>query len=221
MRTTIFAVAVILAASPVAWAGGDKQADAFVDASSLGGGANGFTNGTSVGKLKAGGCKWSGQLKSLNMTAVPDGAHVICVSGAEVRSGLLPAETGNSVIFRGVAKGGQVKMKADLTTMDIGGLHCGTSMATSWGGETKCFLGSGAPGGDADYDDENDSINWVSKCTAAGMIVVKSTLWIPGADPAKVNVLGLCQGTAPNQRIADPVGAEVARQGQTNPVMAP
>lgn len=212
MRKSVAAVAIALAVGGGAWAGGDKSQESFVDITSLAGGSAGFTNfGVSVGKSKSGKCQLQVQLKGL--TGYADGAVLICLAEADIRATLLGAANtfGNSVVLRGTVKTGQLKIKADLA--DIG---CGSSQAINWNGGLTCF----AP--DANFTDlSNDLVNWKSDCSGATMLPLANPEATASSDPAKVNLLGLCQGLTANtaQRIPPPGSAKICQQGASQPVL--
>jgi hypothetical protein len=220
-RFLVLAVAsLVLSGAQVSWAGGDKTAEAFVDPSSLGGGANGFTNilstgGTSSGTTKSGSCLLQVQLKGL--TGFADGAVLICIAEADVRAAALGggANTfGNSVVLRASVKAGGAKLKADLKKVG-----CGSSDVIALNGFTSCY----EP--DADYSNVDDTAagtNWEEACLGAGMAPVANPSVAPPAidpGPVKDGLLGLCQGFAPNagERIPRPATGLIAEQGSSSP----
>lgn len=209
MKKFISAAAVLLAATTGAWAGGDKGQDSYVDNTSVAGGSAGFTNGVSSGKSKSGSCKLQIQLKGL--TGYNDGDILICIAEADIRAAALGASAfGNSVVMRGAVKSGQLKIKADFTA-----IGCASTTSINWNSDVKCY----AP--DANYTNlSNDAVNWKNSCTTAGgMVPIPNAEATPASDPAKVNLLGLCQGLTPNvqQRINPPASALICRQGATIP----
>ena len=193
MKTIAFAVIALLAAGS-AMAGGDKSSNAFVDTSSIAGGANGFVNGTSSGVSKSSGCTIQVQLKGV--TGLGDGDQVICIGSADVRALLLPGGGGNSVVWRAPAKKGAIKIKNSVSVIDVAGQHCGSGNTVSWNATTTCYKP------DATYD----------PATACNGVPGKG--WIP-APAGTVNLLGLCQGGAVGQRIPPPSSGVIAETGMT------
>jgi len=210
------AASLMLSSAQVSFAGGDANSEAFVDPSSIAGGANGFTNiistgGSSSGKSKGGKCLLQVQFKGI--TGYADGTQLICIAEADVRASALPAGLyGNSIVLRGAFKSGGVKMKADLKKV-----ACGSADAIAINGYITCY----AP--DADYtntDDGAPGTNWEEACLAAGMVPIANPSLSPvDPGPAKDALLGLCQGLGANlgQRINPPPTGIVAEQGQSNP----
>lgn len=210
---SIIVTVLVLGLGSAALAGGDKTSETCVDISSLNGGSNGFVNGSSSSKIKSGGCKLQVQLKGLS--GISDGDILICLGEADVRATALPPGAfGNSVVLRGVAKAGSLKMKADLAA-----IGCGAAGVTAinWNGNLKCYKP------DATYTDvTNDAANWKATCLASGTNMVplpNPGLDVANDDPVKVNLLGLCQGFTADagERINPPTSGEICRQGQTNP----
>lgn len=208
------AATVMLGSAQISWAGGDANSEAFVDPSSIAGGANGFTNiissgGTSSGKSKAGKCLLQIQFKGISGYA--DGTQLICIAEADVRASALPAGLyGNSIVLRGVFKAGGAKFKADLKKVG-----CGSADAIAIKGYMKCYAPNAAY-----TDTSSPGTNWQAACSAAGMIAIPNPSLSPvDPGPAKDSLLGLCQGLAANagQRINPPASGLVAEQGQSNP----
>jgi len=199
MRNFVCALAAGVAFSAVAWAGGDKSSTAFVDPSSLDGGANGFTNGVSSGSSKSSGC--TTQIKIKGLTGLNDGDQVICIGSADVKAAALPpGGAGNSVVWTVPVAAGQIKLKSSVAIIDVGGNHCGSTKATAINSDARCYKPDGA------YNPQ----------TACGTI---PGIWI--AAPANTTgLVGLCQGTAVGQRIPPPSSGEICRTGMTIPVGA-
>lgn len=199
MRKFVGATIGALAFAAVASAGGDKAQTAFVDPSSIDGGANGFTNGVSSGKSKSGGCTTQIQLKGLS--GINDGDQIICTGSADVKAAALPAGgAGNSVVWIVPAKAGGIKIKSSVAIIDVGGNHCGSTKATAINSEARCYKP------DSGYD------------PAAACATVPG-IWIV-APTNTTGLVGLCQGTAVGQRIPPPSSGEIARTGMTIPVGA-
>jgi len=215
------AASLMLGGAQVSSAGGDKTAEAFVDPSSLAGGANGFTNilstgGTSSGKSKSGKCLLQLQFKGL--AGFADGALLICIAEADVRASALGGGVntfGNSVVFRAEVKSGGAKSKGDLKK-----IGCGSSDAIALNGFLRCY----EP--DADYSNPDDTApgtNWEEECLSAGMAPAPNPSVAPPAidpGPAKDGLLGLCQGFLANggERIPAPPTGLIAEQGSSNPM---
>lgn len=196
MKKVLVAVMAVLTAGSAAMAGGDKVTTAFVDTSSVAGGANGFTNGVSVGTSKSGGCTIQIAMKNLNQTTIPDGSLLICIGSADVRAAALgPNPAGNSVVWTVPAKAGKLAIKNTVAVLDVGGNHCGTTQTVSFNSDTACFLPDGA------YDP-------ATACSAA------SGLWIP-APVGTVNMKGLCQMFTLGARIGNPSSGKIASTGMT------
>jgi len=200
LRKLTCLVAAGVAFATVAWAGGDKAATAFVDVSSVDGGANGFSNGVSSGQNKTGGC--TTQIKMKGLTGVSLGDQIICTGNADVVAPpAIPSPgAGNSAVWRVPAIAGGLKLKSSLAIVDVGGNHCGATKVISYNAETRCYKP------DPGYDP-------AAKCATIPGI------WL--AAPANTTgLLGVCQGTALGQRIPPPASGEIARTGSTIPIGA-
>ncbi len=201
MKKIALATVALLLSGSLAMAGTDKTQAAFVDVSSVNGGLNGFTNGTSSGKSKSGGCTAQIQLKGL--TGLSDGALVICTGSADVVVPTLPGgRGGNSIVWRAPVKSGGINVKNSFAVIDVGGNHCGSAKTVSYNSDTRCYLP------DSGYDP-------AAACAGAGMF------WV-AAPAGTVNMLGLCQGLSGSegQRIPPPASGEIARTGMTIPLGA-
>lgn len=194
MRKFLCAIAAGVAFSTVAWAGGDKAATAFVDVSSIDGGANGFSNGISSGQSKTGGC--TTQIKMKGLTGINVGDQIICTGSADVKAAALPAGgAGNSVVWVVPAIAGGLKIKSSVAIVDVGGNHCGSTKVVSFNAETRCYKPD--PG--------------YNPATACGTV---PGIWI-AAPVNTTGLVGLCQGTSLGQRIPPPSSGEIARTGMT------
>jgi hypothetical protein len=195
-RAVVFAAIAVLGSGSMVFAGGDKASTPFADTSSVAGGANGFTNGTSSGVSKSGGCTIQIQLKKLNTALIPDGANVICVGSADVLAASLPpGGAGNSVVWVSPAKAGGVKIKNSVAVLDVGGQHCGSSQTVSFNSGTTCYLP------DPGYD-------------PATACQLPAALWVPNPDPTS-QLKGLCQGFALGYRIPAPSSGKIAETAMT------
>jgi hypothetical protein len=206
MRRTLTVATVVLVIGSAAFAGGDKSANPMVDASSLNGGSNGFSNGTSSAAIKSSGCTLQGKIKGLSGLA--DGDVVLCIGAAAVLGTPLGPGTplGNAALVRGVHSGGQVKFKADLTAVGCGDPGTAAKIV-SFNPVFACFKP------DATYaDPTSPATNWHTSC--AGI-----ALDDPGAaagDPAKASLLGICQALAGAANpLAPPASGMIAQTGQT------
>ncbi len=193
MKRMVFAMMALLVSGSAVMAGGDKAAQPLVDTSSIAGGANGFTNGTSSGVSKSGGCTVQVQMKGV--TGLTDGDQVICIGSADVKAALIPAGGGNSVVWIVPAKKGGIKIKNSVAVIDVAGQHCGSSNTISFNASTQCYKPDGA-------------YNPATACSGAGM------LWI-AAPVGTVNLVGLCQGGSIGQRIPGPASGLIAESGMT------
>jgi hypothetical protein len=193
MRNFVCAIAAGVAFATVAWAGGDKAATAFVDVSNSG--TNGFTNGTSSGQSKTGGC--TTQIKFKGLTGVAAGDMLICTGSADVIAPPIfnPPGAGNSVVWQVPAIAGGLKIKSSVAIISVAGQHCGGTTALSYNAETRCYKP------DPGYDPQ----------TACGTI---PGIWV-AAPTNTTGLVGLCQGTAVGQRIPAPSSGEIARTGMT------
>lgn len=198
MRKFVCAVIAGVAIAGVAWAGGDKAATAFADVSNSG--TNGFTNGTSSGQSKTGGC--TTQIKMKGLTGVNAGDVLICIGSADVIApGVFnPPGAGNSVVWEVPAITGGLKIKSSVASVSVGGQHCGSTLAISYNAETRCYK-------------PDNTYNPQTACQSIPGI------WIASSDTS-TGLQGLCQGTAFGQRIPPPSSGEIARTGMTIPVGA-
>jgi hypothetical protein len=187
MRALIVIAGAVLLIGSSAYAGGDKSQNAMVDASSQNGGSNGFTNGTTAAKIKSGKCLLSGGIKGL--TGFADGDIAICIGSATVLGTPLGPNTplGNAAIIRAVAKAGQLKFKADLTKVGCGSLAT-TTKVVSFNPGFECYKPNAAF-----TDPATPGTNWHASCSGIALDNPDATA---ASDPAKVNLLGVCQAAA-------------------------
>jgi hypothetical protein len=205
MKKLIVATAVFSLLGSPAWAGGDKVAEAFVDPSSLDGGLNGFSNGSSAGKVASKGCQIAVQVKGISTSALPDGQVAICLLDADIFTDALPGGPfGNTLVVQAQAKGGSLKTKSKLEP-----IGCGAGKTVTFNGGAECYL-----------PDDAYRIGWEQICTDAGMTPLPYTdakCANPLDDPKKCNTLGVCQGFVADggQRIPRPSSGLIAQQGST------
>ena len=205
-KGVIVAVAIGLMGS-AGWAA-DKSSSSFVDASSLAGGSNGFSNGVSSGKDKAASCKVKIQIKGL--TGFSDGDQIICIASADVRSAALGnaasgIPVGNSVVI--LAPWSDLKQQAQGKA-DLSLIGCGTTTAINVGGDLECYKP------DAAY--LADLAGAATACTGnTGMF------WGNPSSTPKDNLVGLCQGTlaaGAGARIDPPSSGKILQHGGYNPM---
>jgi hypothetical protein len=192
----------LLLAAPVFAGPKDKGQFTMIGPQALAGNATVNNTATAI-SVKSKGCKLQFGFKGLVGTT--DGDVIICIADADViapAGGINPPGGGNSVIMTGETKGGNMKIKADLT--EIG---CGTTSAVNYNGNLRCYLDDPAyrpPMG-----------TWQTACTAVGSVPIPG----PGLSQLKVNdtqnvVVGLCQNFATvGARINAPASALIAVQG--------
>jgi hypothetical protein len=186
-------VGVPIHASSVALAA-DKSSTPFVNTSSTGS-PFGFINGTSTGLSKVSGCTIQIELKKLR--GLSDGAQVICIGSADVKTAALPGGAGVSVVWIAPVVAGNVKIKNSVSVFDENGVHCGSAQAVAWNGTTTCYQYTAA------YDP-------AAVCAGQGGV----WSWAPAGT---VFLVGLCQGPelALDFRILPPSSPKLAETGMT------
>jgi hypothetical protein len=197
-KVALIGTAIVFGLTGTAWAGAkDKSSNTLIDRNGVGV----IDNTTAKTKVKAKGCKLQIQAQTVNMA---DGEIAICIAEADVDS---IADGANQVILTGEAKAGKLKIKADLSEVDIGGLGCGSVEALSYNGQVKCYED------DATFrNDANIPGSWRDNCSGLESAA-------PGATMLKVNntvpvVVGLCQFLTIGTRMTPPASAEWALTGQ-------
>lgn len=191
----------------------DKTAEAFVDPSSLAGGAFGFKNAIasnfaaktySVGALKQSGCKLKFQFKGL--TGFADGEKMICLAGADANLAAFPLPTtpsvwfGNTIVVHVPYSTLTLKAASKADPADIG---CGGPDATAINASTSCYKWS------ATY-------NPATTCAGQGGLWLANLTFVTGQELTD-GLVGVCQWFNPagGERLTPPATGLVARDGVT------
>lgn len=203
-KVALIGTALVFGLTSTAWAGAkDKSSNTLVDIDDEGT----IDNTTAKTKIKSKGCT----LQIQATVNLPDGEIVICVAEADVQQtgGLMSPLGGNGAVVVGEAKAGKLKIKADLTEVQILGQACGALDVIQYNGGVRCFRDDATYRGDA-----NIPGSWRADC-ADEVGPLASTL--PSESELKANsgqpvIPGICQITG-GGRLEGPASDLIAVQG--------
>ncbi len=202
-KVALIGTALVFGLTSTAWAGAkDKSSNTLVDVD----GEGTINNTTAKTKIKSKGCT----LQIQATVGLPDGEIVICVAEADVlQTAGLTSLGGNGAVVVGEAKAGKLKIKADLTEVQIAGQACGQLDVIQQNGNVRCFRDDATYRGDA-----NIPGSWRADCAdevapLASTTVSESELKANAGVPV---IPGICQILG-GGRLEGPASDRIAVQG--------